>query len=110
MPLIPQRDFDRAKKRMQMGCTRRSSRPSSVASSGSPPRPDRTSASSRSGPARTPAARVPPRRSASAAGRTPSPGQQFRTYLQGNAETGGLPEVHVYGSGRTGRSGRSTGS
>jgi hypothetical protein len=106
MPLIPIADFERAKKRMRLGlhpAVLAAVEKSVLQRPGAPnaglrPRANVGVVSLGTGTNPGHSRPVPPGGDMRAA-MDPLAGQQYRTYLQGNAETGGLREVHVYGSG-----------
>src|SRR3954447_21408679 len=103
MPLIPTADFERAKKRMRLGlhpavlaAVEKSVLERPGPNAGLRPRANVGVVSL--GTATNPghARPVPPGGDTRAA-MDPLAGQQYRSFLQGNADTGGVREVHVYG-------------
>jgi hypothetical protein len=105
MPLIPTADFERAKKRMRLGlhpavlaAVEKSVLERPAPNAGLRPRANVGVVNLGTGTNPGHARPVPPGGDMRAAV-DPLAGQQYQTYLQGNAETGGLREVHVYGSG-----------
>jgi hypothetical protein len=105
MPLIPTADFNRAKKRMKLGlhpavlaAVEKSVLERPGPNAGLRPRANVGVVALGTGTNPGHARPVPPGGDMRAAV-DPLAGQKYRTYLQGNAETGGLREVHVYGSG-----------
>jgi hypothetical protein len=104
MPLIPRPQFDAAQKRMKLGlhpAVLAALERSMLAGQAAPPRPRENVGMVDLGTGTNPGRPRPAApRGGIGAGLDPLAGQQFHTYLQGNADTGKVREVHVYGTGQ----------